>query len=403
MWHDALVLFTSSEYLRHPKKNKPMKNASLVSRWPQTLAHVIGPICLVAIAAAISPAHAQTLVPKWQNSAVGDPINRDMAYNPATGNLLLVKNTAAVLRFNSVDGTSAGADLDTNGVSGGTFRLSGIAVLADGTIFGCNYVTGAQSTSPLKIYQWSSEAGTPTLLTSLGTLPGTTASRFGAMLRVFTTATTTNFLIAGTTVGLFARFDGTTWTFKELTVDAQVFTPCGTFIDYNAPGFANKFRVVAKSRGSGGQLYNFDPTAASPINLTAGKVAMTGAFSFVANGVTTHGYDPVTKLLAGTTSTLQASPWPYTNIICNAASSVSGPTETSRVMMNATGADGGQASATVWGTDGRLYTSVAALGAGINAFDITAFLVSAPDKHCRSGGRSQRHVHAGCRREFPDL
>jgi autotransporter-associated beta strand protein len=343
---------------------------------------VVARSLLLAILTATFPANsqAQSLIPTpaWQNTAVGSTIDRDMAFNPTTGNLLLVQNTPALVRIKSSDGTSAGANMDVTGLNVGTFKLSGIAVQSDGTIYGCNYVGGAQSTTPLNVYMWANESSTsPPIIAHLDTLPGASADRFGQALTVFTTATTTNLLIAGnTTIAYLLINSGGTWTFKQLTVDSQVMVPGATFVDYNASGFANKFRVIAKSRGAGGQLYNFDPTAASPITMS--KTSMGFPFSFFANGVTSHGYDPVTKLLAGTTSTIQAAPFGYTNFLCSAASSVSAPTLLSTISRTATGADGGQACATLFGTDGKLYSCVSAAGGGISAYDITVFTVSAP-------------------------
>ncbi|MFN7140852.1 MAG: DUF4623 domain-containing protein, partial [Limisphaerales bacterium] len=256
-------------------------------------------VASVAIGAAATNADAQVLSLKWQNTSITTN-HRDIAFNPATGNILVAQTGGSIVRIKSVDGTSAGNNLDNTGIAGGTFVLSGVAATKTGTIFACNYVAGAQSTSPLKIYRWDNEDATPVLVTSLATLPGTTSDRFGQNIKVFTTATTTNLLIAGnTTLALMAIQSGETWTIKQLITDNQTMVPGGTFVDYNAPGFPNRFRVIGKSRGTGGFVYNFDPSAASPITISnaATKTAMSGEWSWKANGISSHDYDPRTGLL----------------------------------------------------------------------------------------------------------
>ena len=130
---------------------------------------IVAALAILAFGTLVTTAHAQTLVtpPAWLNTSVGAITDRDLAYNPATGNLLLTRTSPAILRLKSSDGTSAGADMDLTGVSGGTYTVSGIAVLDDGTIFVCNYVTGSQSAIPLKIYQWNNETGQATMVASV--------------------------------------------------------------------------------------------------------------------------------------------------------------------------------------------------------------------------------------------
>ncbi len=252
--------------------------------------------------------HAQTLVQKWRNPAPGSTTARHMAYNQATGHLLLVNSVGPTISlFKSSDGTADGT-VSVTGVAGGTFTLNGIATLPDGTIFACNYVTGAQSTSPLKIYKWLDETDqNPTVVASLGTLLGSTSDRFGSGLRVFIRpGVSTNFLIGGTlTSAYFLENANDVYTFKHLVgFGSQQPTPGPTFVDYGSGGSSN-FRIIGKSRGTSGSLYSFNPAATEPISVGT-ATSMTAPFAFAANGITTHDYDPDTGLLAGTTSTIQA-------------------------------------------------------------------------------------------------
>lgn len=342
-----------------------------------------------AIAGLVLSVQAQNLSQRWHADVT---TGRGIAFNPATGNLLLGQTTGIIRRFNPADGSEIG-DMDSTGVSGGTWAISGVTALPNGTIFACNYVPGATTdTNPLKVYRWADEAATPELVATLNTLPGAATDRFGEHLRSFVTPSATNLLIAGNATTAFLLVnEGDTWTFKQLTVDSQVMRPSGSFIDYSAPGFPNRFRVVAKSRGTGGQLYNFDPSASSPINLTlaANKSAMTGGFVYVANGVTSHGYDPETGLLGATTSTLQTAGAvnPYTNMIFITTNGVANPVELARVTIENVTNDGGTAGGTVW-AKGRLITFIPIGGAGIRGFDVSAFLISAPTSATKVAGQS---------------
>ena len=81
---------------------------------------------------------------------------RGLAYNPATGNLVLVSR-AGGNNIRIVDGTT-GVDLgglDNTGITGGTFAVNMAGVTDDGAIFVCNLSTSA--TSNFKVYKWDSE------------------------------------------------------------------------------------------------------------------------------------------------------------------------------------------------------------------------------------------------------
>ena len=75
---------------------------------------IVAALAILAFGTLVTTARAQTLVtpPAWLNTSVGATTDRDLAYNPATGNLLLTRSSPAILRLKSSDGTSAGADMD---------------------------------------------------------------------------------------------------------------------------------------------------------------------------------------------------------------------------------------------------------------------------------------------------
>lgn len=82
---------------------------------------------------------------------------RGLAFNPVTGNLVLVSR-AGGNHVRLLDGTT-GADLGgliTTGMAGGTYLLNMAGVADDGAIYVGNLTTSL--TSPFKVYKWDSEA-----------------------------------------------------------------------------------------------------------------------------------------------------------------------------------------------------------------------------------------------------
>ncbi|MFQ3586257.1 MAG: DUF4623 domain-containing protein [Fimbriimonadaceae bacterium] len=111
---------------------------------------------------------------------------RGLAFNPVTGNLLVVaRNAVSGNGVRILDGQT-GAQLGqmSNGtgvVSGGTFVVNMIGVSEDGQIFVANLTTNT-STSPFRIYHWTSEADTPTVAYSGN--PTTGGGRLGDTIAV---------------------------------------------------------------------------------------------------------------------------------------------------------------------------------------------------------------------------
>lgn len=112
---------------------------------------------------------------------------RGLAYNPVTGNLVLVSraNVAGVGNNIRILSGSTGADLgglDPSGITGGTFPINMCAVADDGSIYVANLAVFNSTTNPtplFKIYRWNDEvtgATTPPLVVFSGT-PG--AQRIG--------------------------------------------------------------------------------------------------------------------------------------------------------------------------------------------------------------------------------
>lgn len=105
-----------------------------------------------------------------------------MAFNPATGNLVVANGSALPV----VNGTTGaiGATLNATGITGGIRTLSTVTVTTDGVIYGTNLTTSSTG-SPFKIYRWANESAAPTVFYggnggyALGVRAGDSLTSFG--------------------------------------------------------------------------------------------------------------------------------------------------------------------------------------------------------------------------------
>lgn len=86
-------------------------------------------------------------------------LERGLAYNPATGNLVLVSRSTAgngIRVLNGTTGADSGALNQGSGIiSGGTFTTNMVAASSDGSIYVANLITSAASA--FKVYRWNNE------------------------------------------------------------------------------------------------------------------------------------------------------------------------------------------------------------------------------------------------------
>lgn len=129
-----------------------------------------------------SIAPGTTLAPGVTLGGAGSNTERGIAYNPATGHVLVVSRNEStkIIVLDSATGGYVGT-MDVTGVSGGTFPLNMIDVAEDGTIYAANLTTSS-STSPFKVYRWTSEAAAPSTIYTGDPAGG--AYRFGDTFRV---------------------------------------------------------------------------------------------------------------------------------------------------------------------------------------------------------------------------
>ncbi len=92
--------------------------------------------------------------------SVATPVTRDMCF--ADGKLYVLNattNAASVAIVDAYTGKPTGASLNLNGISGGTYMLSGIKSLGN-TVVGANF---CDATGTLKMYKWNSDTAEPEL------------------------------------------------------------------------------------------------------------------------------------------------------------------------------------------------------------------------------------------------
>ncbi len=186
--------------------------------------------------------------PRVQN----DNNQRGLAYNPVSGNVLLVSRTGGtfVQKFDGVTGADEGT-LDVTGISGGTFALSTIGVASDGAIFAANLASPASSTSPYKIYRWDDEAATPTLAFS----GAPQATRYGDTIDVTGSGVNTR-IIAGhgtpaNNFSIFTTADGSNFTGTSVAIPLSP-APGGTVSSSFRLGltFTDNDTVVGRGDGA---------------------------------------------------------------------------------------------------------------------------------------------------------
>jgi hypothetical protein len=231
---------------------------------------------------------------------------RGMAYNPATGHVLLVSragnpNPPGIAILDGTTGADVGTlPYDAGLITGGTFPVSMIGVADDGAIYAGNLTVNA-STTNFKLYRWANETANPTLVFDGTPAPGMTdgannALRFGDTFAVRGSGASTQILLG-------ARGNGTASILT--TADGSSFT--ATLVQSDATGAAannGPFGLgIAFGRGdtfwgksSGGtplREVSFDLATSSAVTI------MTAGDPEVSNLIFNLGYDPATGLLAG--------------------------------------------------------------------------------------------------------
>jgi hypothetical protein len=207
---------------------------------------VVGMLVICACADGVRAEFTLSATPLWTAKA-GDPnypflatsdnAARGMAFNPMTGDLLVVSRTTSpnVYVINAQDGSVLG-NFNMGGITGGTFPIDMIGVGSDGAIYAGNLTTAASGFSaPFKLYRWTSEADAitndgntaPTLVYSNDPGNGvSTGQRWGDSLSVIGSGFNTKVLLGarnGNTVAVLTPVDPeTTFIAQGISTDNTV-------------------------------------------------------------------------------------------------------------------------------------------------------------------------------------
>jgi hypothetical protein len=140
-------------------------------------------------------------------SAAGNHV-RGAAFNPATGNILVVSRATGVTiqKVNAETGVSSGS-MNVSIIEGGILPLNRIAVTEDGQIFATNLILDTGTN--FKIYYWANEDATPQLLFEGNPSP---FARYGDGIGISGSGNDVFLYVSGTFTAAVAEFyfDGTT-------------------------------------------------------------------------------------------------------------------------------------------------------------------------------------------------
>jgi hypothetical protein len=331
----------------------------------------------LAFAGFLTTAQAQTgpaLVPKWTNTTVfaNQASVNGGAFNPATGHLLVCQassSPASIVICGPLAGARIGT-LNTNGVSGGTYTLSGLAIDASGVIYASSYASGGCS-----LYSWANESAAPVNFAN----PGGGAGNIGQTMAEFGTGTNAVFILSSSFVPLYVYGDGTNWQSKQLNVGSGTVQGGISIISWSPSNCV----FITKNSSGAGDYNTFDPGASSPITVT--QTAYTSSPLWTGHPGPVQGaggYDPATGLfgfhsrtsvtntlnnyLVLTTSNTLAAPGGCSPVVSTVVVQTSGADS-----VNGFGAD-------FWG-NGVFYSvpaQLASKGFGFRAYDVTAFPVA---------------------------
>lgn len=101
-------------------------------------------------------------LPSWFSSTAST--ERGLAYGYVNGNhRVYVVSRPNVLILDANTGDLIG-NLNTSGITGGTFPLNDVEVTSDGVIIAANLTSSSSSSSPFKVYKWNDESSNPELI-----------------------------------------------------------------------------------------------------------------------------------------------------------------------------------------------------------------------------------------------
>lgn len=235
-----------------------------------------------------------SLAPGSRPYLTSNDTQRGLAWNPATGNLILVSRSPGtnIMVLNSTNGAEIRQLSNGPGViSGGTFPVNLVGVADDGAIYVGNLTTSA-GTSDFRLYRWASDgAGVNPTLAYAGNPVPSSNERWGDTLDVRGGGTNTQILLSsrsGTNVALLTTTNGTNFTATPIAVSGGVGGMSGLGLAFGA---GNTFWGKANSQAL--RQVAFNPGAGT------GSVIQSFTNPVVANGITAIGVNTNLGLLAG--------------------------------------------------------------------------------------------------------
>jgi hypothetical protein len=140
-----------------------------------------------------------TLVPADYGGGTGNT-ERQMAFNPATGNLALVSRQTAN-RVDIINGTTGASvktmTAPTGGYTSAVLNITGVGISQDGQIFTSNLADGSNAVNAanrvLSVYRWSGETSTDPAAVSTYTL--TTGIRLGDAMDAYGTGASASVML----------------------------------------------------------------------------------------------------------------------------------------------------------------------------------------------------------------
>lgn len=155
-------------------------------------------------------------------------IQRGMAYNPATGNLIFVDRGVAgqsadvsggIYVLNGTTGAVI-STLNTNGIQGGSFAHYATGVGDDGAVYVANVVANTNA-GAFKVYRWASETSTDAPTVAFSGILGTNNFRWGNTIDVRGSGPDTQILVSagGSEAAVLTTTDGVNFTATVLTTD----------------------------------------------------------------------------------------------------------------------------------------------------------------------------------------
>ena len=140
-----------------------------------------------------------TLVPADYGGGTGNT-ERQMAFNPATGNLALVSRQTAN-RVDIINGTTGASvktmTAPTGGYTSAVLNITGVGISQDGQIFTSNLADGSNAVNAanrvLSVYRWSGETSTEPAAVSTYTL--TTGIRLGDAMDAYGTGASASVML----------------------------------------------------------------------------------------------------------------------------------------------------------------------------------------------------------------